>query len=170
MLTHARTPVFLSSRSIDYAGAELDDDTVPSPNHDIFILTRPAARAQATITFRQPGRPNFELELPLSSSLAGVKAALVSASTSRPNELNVDQCCRPTPAAAATPAAAGDGRDLDDCTLIIRGKTMSNACLLGDYLSAAEVVAPTSGRRHHLRCREVVAQEARVRHRLTTDD
>ena len=44
--------LFCCSRSIGYTGAELDDDTVPSPKHDIFVLTRPAARAQAKVTFR----------------------------------------------------------------------------------------------------------------------
>ncbi|CAM9672118.1 unnamed protein product, partial [Laminaria digitata] len=142
-------------------GAELDDDKVPNPNHDIFVLTRPAARAPARVTFREPGKPNFELELPLSSSLACVKAALISASMSRQRKPSDDDqcCCRPTPTGAETPAAvtpaavtpaaatlaARDGRDHDDCTLIVRGKTMSNACLLGDYLSAP-VAAPGSRR------------------------
>lgn len=108
---------------------------MPSPRHDIFVLTRPTASAKARVTFREPGKPNFELELPLSSSLALVKAALVAESASRQT--------KPSGRSSPTPAAE-DVRDLD-CTLIVRGKTVSNACLLGDYISPAAV--PGSRRR-----------------------
>ncbi|CAM9278712.1 unnamed protein product, partial [Pylaiella littoralis] len=80
----------IGSRSIMMlqCGAELKDIAVPSHDLDIFVLMRPTCSAAAgtgscipttSVTFKEPGKPAFQLELPLDSSLKSVKKALFSA-------------------------------------------------------------------------------------------
>ncbi|CAN0155164.1 unnamed protein product [Ectocarpus sp. 8 AP-2014] len=128
-------------------GVDLKDCTVPSPKHDIVVLTRPNSTAAGgrsptkLVAFREPGGATFHLELPLNSSLAGVKASLMSAfrasrrkaqeTRGRPQQ-QVRQRQQHVPKQAA---ASADVHDLqDDCTLIVGGNKMSSSCLLGDYL------------------------------------
>ncbi|CAM9950256.1 unnamed protein product [Ectocarpus sp. 12 AP-2014] len=127
-------------------GVDLKDCTVPSPNHDIFVLTRPDSTAAAgrsptkLVAFREPGGRIFHLELPLNSSLAGVKASLMSASRAfrrkaqetlgRPHQ-QVRQMQQHVPKQTV---ASANVHDDQDCTLIVGGNKMSSSCLLGDYL------------------------------------
>lgn len=129
------------------AGAELKDSSVPSHNHDIFVLMRPTSTAAGagcciptkSVTFKEPGKPAFQLELPLNSSLKSVKAALASATRSSTREESTDgsehhhRCQQqqlPKKLTRTDDQHEGDARN---CTLIVRGKKMSNSCLLGDY-------------------------------------
>lgn len=114
----ARTP-------IRNTGAELDENAVPLPCHDIFVLTRRDACASVRVTFREPGKPSFDLELPLNSSLANVKAALVLARL-RQKKIGHSYRC-------GVPPAASDECHCN-CTLIVRGRIMSSSYLLGDYV------------------------------------
>lgn len=111
-------------------GVDLKDCTVPSLNHDIFVLTRRNSTAAGgrsptkLVAFREPGGATFHLKLPLNSSLASVKASLVSFSrTSR----------RKAHETRERPQSA-NVHDDQDCTLIVGGNKISSSCLLGDYL------------------------------------
>lgn len=124
---------------------------MPSPNHDIFVLTRPSSTAAEgrsptkLVAFQEPGGTAFQLELPLSSSLASVKASLISASRTsrrkaletrgeRPHCHQVRQKQQDVPKQTATVADVHDDQGYRDCTLIVGGNKMSNSYLLGDYL------------------------------------
>ena len=106
---------------------------MPSPDHDIFVLTRPnSADAgcclhKTSVTFREPGKASFQLELPLSSPLKTIKAMLFSAT--RPSRRR-----QRTPHGVFEEVAAADEGGARDCTLILGGKKMSSSYLLGDYL------------------------------------
>jgi len=131
--------LLVHARRWERVGAELEDSAVPSAEQDVFVLARPnsgvaavgGCSPTAAVTFREPGRAPFQLELPLSSSLEDVEAALASASRpSRQQETrNKEHRLREE--------GAGESRK---CTLIIGGKRMSTSCLLGDYLLMASAV------------------------------
>lgn len=108
---------------------------MPSPDHDIFVLTRPNSAdvgcclPKTSVTFREPGKTPFQLELPLSSPLQNIKAMLLSATrSSSRRERNRNGLAEEV---ATCRAAEHDARD---CTLIVGGKKMSSSYLLGDYL------------------------------------
>lgn len=116
------------------SGDELQDGSLPSPDHDIFVLTRPSSAPAGcclpkptTVTFREPGKKTFQLELPLDSPLKNIKATLLSTMESSRQERNGS-------GAAKEEVARADERDSRDCTLLVGGKKMSNSYLLGDYL------------------------------------
>lgn len=123
------------------AGAELEDEAVPSAEYDVFVLTRHNSSAAAdggccptaAVTFREPGKTPFQLQLPLGSSLKDVEAALESASRSPRG-----QASRTTEHHQPPEKGAGEPRR---CTLIIGGKKMSTSFLLGDYLLMASSAA-----------------------------
>lgn len=112
-------------------GVELQEGDVPSPDHDIWVLTRPNSAAEGcclpktAVTFREPGKTAFQLELPLNSPLKNIKATLLSATRSSRREKNGN--------GVVEEVARTDGRDARDCTLIVGGQKMSNSYLLGDY-------------------------------------
>lgn len=136
------------------AGAELKDSAELSHNHDVFVLIRPTnstavgagcCTPTTLVTFKEPGAPTFQLELPINSSLKSVKEALASATRPTRREDNTNgsrehhQRCQQrqqhqipedTTRMDCDKHEEGDARD---CTLIVRGKKMSNSCLLGDY-------------------------------------
>ncbi|CAM9409219.1 unnamed protein product [Ectocarpus fasciculatus] len=150
----ARTLRCFGATAIQY-GVDLKDCTaVPSPNHDIFVLTRSNSTAAEgrcptkLVAFREPGGTAFQLELPLNSSLASVKAKLISA-TRTPRrkahetresphyhyyQLRRKQQLLPKQTAASADVHDDQDGNTRDCTLIVGGNKMSSSYLLGDYL------------------------------------
>ncbi|CAM9163475.1 unnamed protein product, partial [Scytosiphon promiscuus] len=150
-------------------GIELRDSDVPSPDHDIFIVARSCAsaavgRCSATtmaVAFREPGKTAFDLDLPVNSSLASVKAALMDACRRSREEQDGQRrgrrCYQPrqrqqrrelSTAEGALAEIRGEGSEDDhdhDCTLIIAGTKMSGACLLGDHLIKMSAIRSRSG-------------------------
>lgn len=100
-------------------GAELGDDTAPDPCHDIFVLVRPFASARVHVSFRAPGtKPQqpLQLNLPISSSISDVKAALLVEKRSSRNSCqrcNVTTNARPTPLPCTTsvPSTRGESNN-----------------------------------------------------------
>lgn len=115
-------------------GAELQDGAAPSPDHDIFVLTRPngvevgCCSPKTAVTFREPGKTVFQLELPLNAPLKDIKATLLSATRLSRRQRDGNGV------GEEVVNNRTDGHDARDCTLIIGGKKMLNFYLLGDYL------------------------------------
>lgn len=117
---------------------------MPSPDHDIFVLTRPHIAdvgcylPKTAVTFREPGKTSFQLELLLSSPLKDIKAMLLSATRSSRRERSGNGVAEEAVATRRT-----DERDAGDCTLVVGGKKMSSSYLLGDYLLMKNAIRRT---------------------------
>lgn len=117
---------------------------MPSPDHDIFVLTRPhiadvgCCLPKTAVTFREPGKTSFQLELLLSSPLKDIKAMLLSATRPSRRERSGNGVAEEAVATRRT-----DERDAGDCTLVVGGKKMSSSYLLGDYLLMKNAIRRT---------------------------